>query len=323
MKKVCLVLALCMMLVAITACSDPEAGSQTQASGSGKVRVAFMVNKLSSSYWTDMEAGANAAADELGWEIEILCPITPDSNEEQIQLLEQALVNPPDVFIISPADAKGLTPVIEKINEAGIPIINYNNRFIDDGIESETFVGIDKYELAKLAGEALTKKMDNKGNALIIEGVTGSQTSNDIKKGATEALEASSGIKILDSKPANNLRTEGLTVTQDLLQKYPEVDAIFAANAESAFGATEAIRQSNRQGIMIGTINMSDEVAQALKDGTLTVVADDVPYDVGYETIKAAQRCLDGEELPEEIMVEGVIVDKDTVGPYLEKYGIK
>jgi ABC-type sugar transport system substrate-binding protein len=287
------------------------------------VKIAFMVNKLSSAFWKDVEKGAKDASAELKYEINILCPTTPDSNEEQIQLLEQALIDPPTIFVVTPADANGITPAIEMINEANIPIINYNARFLDKEVRSLTFVGLDKYELAKQAAEALVAKLGGKGKVLVLEGVTGSQTAMDIKNGATEVLLTTPGIEILDSQPANYLRTDGLTVTQNLLQKYPEVDAIFAANAESALGAAEAIRQAGRKGIKIATLNMSDEVAQAILNGVLTVVIDDVPYDVGRHCILTVKDYLDGKKIPAEIMLEGVKVDIDSIDPYVAKYGLK
>ncbi|MDR1137058.1 MAG: sugar ABC transporter substrate-binding protein [Synergistaceae bacterium] len=287
------------------------------------VRIAFMVNKLSSAFWRDVEQGAKDASAELGYEINILCPTTPDSNEEQIQLLEQSLINPPTIFVITPADANGITPAIEMINEAGIPIVNYNSRFLDKSVECLTFVGVDKYELAKQAAEALIEKLNGKGKVLMLEGVTGSQTSIDIKNGALEALRAVPGIELLDSQPANYLRTDGLSVTQNLLQKYPEVDAIFAANAESAMGAAEAIRQSGRKDIKIATLNMSDEVAQAILNGVLAVVVDDVPYDVGRNCVLTVQDYLGGKDIPKDVMLNGVLVELDSIDPYVGKYGLK
>jgi ABC-type sugar transport system substrate-binding protein len=305
-------------------CAEFNEKLDSRAYGSEKpVRIAFMVNKLSSAFWKDVEKGAKDAGDELQYEINILCPTTPDSNEEQIQLLEQSLINPPAIFVITPADANGITPAIEMINEADIPIVNYNARFLDKSVERLTFVGLDKYDLAKQAAEALVEKLGGKGKVLVLEGVTGSQTAIDIKNGATDVLRAAPGIELLDSQPANYLRTDGLSVTQNLLQKYPEVDAIFAANAESALGAAEAIRQAGRKGIKIATLNMSDEAAQAILNGTLTVVVDDTPYEVGKRCILTVRDYLAGKSVPDEIMLEGIMVDLGSIDPYVERYGLK
>ena len=153
MKKLSIIIGICLIVTLFAAWDAAQVNAENE------IHVAFMVNKLSSAFWTDVEKGAKEAAEALGWKIDILSPITPDSNEQQIQLLEQALINPPDIFIITPADARGITPAIEKINEAGIPIINYNARFLDPDVESLTFVGLDKYELAKIVAEDLVEKL--------------------------------------------------------------------------------------------------------------------------------------------------------------------
>lgn len=42
--------------------------------------------------WVEMVDSAKAEAEAKGIQLEVLCPLTADSNEEQIQLVEQALL---------------------------------------------------------------------------------------------------------------------------------------------------------------------------------------------------------------------------------------
>ncbi|MGX8702269.1 sugar ABC transporter substrate-binding protein [Caproiciproducens sp.] len=339
LKKTALFLAACMLLgaagcsdgagssatggtqSAVTSGSADNGGTAKSTSEVGKKRAILLVKKLSSTFWTDLQEGAKAQCEEYGWTLETLSPTKPDNNEEQIQLLEQSLNNPPDVYLIAAADSKGITPAIEKINEAGIPIIAVSAKLTDEGVDYVTFVGVEFYDLAKQAAEAIAEECGNKGNILMLTGTTGSSSAQDIERGATEVF-GKTDMKILASQPANYLRTEGLTVTQNLLQKYQDVDVIFAANGESALGAAEAVRQSGRKGIKIATMNMSKELAQAIQNGTIELTVDDVSGKIGQEGVVAAMKYFQGEKLEKDTLQQGIVVKKDTIQSYKTKYGI-
>lgn len=294
--------------------------------GDGVVEVSLLVKKLSSTFWTDMEQGCRDACEELGWEMRpTLCPVTPDSNEEQIQLVEQDLLDPPDLYILCPANSDGIIPVVEKINEAGVPIINVNTR-IGEGPDYLAFCGVDCYELGALVGESLAEALNYEGNVIILEGVSGSQTAIDYKAGAVDVFDQYEGITILDSQIANYQRQDAINVTQNLLQKYDDIDAIYACNLEMAMGALVAIEQAGRDGILIGTVNMSEEGMQAIADGRLYMIVDDDPYLVAYTAVTSYDDYCNGEMTLDggDIICPGTVVtvDNEASAEYYEKYGI-
>jgi len=324
MKKFLSIL-LCLVLVTSAIFAQGTEETSEEANGKDQIVVDFLVKKLSSAFWTDMVDAAQAQCDEYGYELNVLCPITADSNEEQIQLIEQSLLDPPDIFLIAAADSEGITPAIEEINEAGIPIVAVSAKLLGEGIEYVTFVGIEFKDLAIGATEALCKKLNYKGNVLYLQGVPGASSSMGVDDGAYETFAKYPDITVLASEPANYQRQEGMTVTQNLLQKYSNVDGILAANGESALGCVEAIRQLGREGIQVTTINSSKELIQAIVAGKLYALADDVSWKVGQQGVVCAKKSLDGETLPKDNLQQPVMVtaDSENLSEYIERYGIK
>ena len=307
-----------------TTAPNTNGGSTPASNEVGNKRVVLLVKKLSSSYWTDLADAVQEQCDAYGWELEILCPVTADSNEEQIELLQQSLLDPPDVYLIAPADASGIAPAIEEINDAGIPIICVTNKIAEGCGDYVTYVGVQYYDIAATAASALVKHLGGSGKILFIEGTPGSSTSIDINDGAKSVFNAEAGIEILDSQPANYQRSEALTVTQNLLQKYSEVDAIFASNGEMALGAAEAVRQAGRENeIVVTALNCSQEIVQAIIDGKLLFTADDVAWKMGQQAVVAAHDYFSGVQLDKELMQDCVIVDESKLDEYKEMYGIQ
>lgn len=350
-RKITAIAVLAAMMMSLVACGDSSSASADEGDtsdvqaaaengvkdaaetltdpdldGDGVVEVSLLVKKLSSTFWTDMEQGCKDACEELGWEMRpTLCPVTPDSNEEQIQLVEQDLLDPPDLYIFCPANSDGIVPAVEKINEAGIPIINVNTR-IGSGPDYLAFCGVDCYELGTLVGESLSEAIDYEGNVIILEGVSGSQTAIDYKAGGVDIFEKYDGITILDSQIANYQRQDALNVTQNLLQKYDDIDAIYACNLEMAMGALVACEQAGREDILIGTVNMSEEGMQAIADGRLYMIVDDNPYNVAYTGVMSFNDHCNGDAVLDgnDIICPGIVVtiDNEASAFYYDKYGI-
>jgi ABC-type sugar transport system substrate-binding protein len=294
------------------------AGSSSAAESK---KIVFLTKNQTNPFFVEMKDAVEGKCAELGWKVETLYPMTPDNNEQQIQLLEQALLNPPDLFIITPADSQGITPAIEQINEAGIPVINCNTKFYDPDIKYLTFVAFQNFDGAKLSVEAGAKLINNKGNVIILEGVTGAQTSIDRTEGAKAVIAEHEGLTLLAQQTTNYSRPEALQVMQDFLQKYPNIDLVFGASAEVALGAAEAIRQAGRQGkITLVTINTYQEAIEGVRDGRITLTVDDQSWKQGEECVLAAQRYFNGETLPPEIMIEGKIIDSSNVEEFAKKW---
>ena len=321
MAKLHKVLAIGMVFTMLTGSAVSVHAEEADKDVSGK-RICLLVKQLGSTYWTDLEQAVKDQCEEYGWTVDTLCPVTSDSNEEQIQLIEQSLLDPPDAYILAPADAEGIAPAVEQINEEDIPIVCVTNKIVGDDLDSITYVGVEYKDLAAAAAQELVDELGKEGNLLMLEGVTGSSTSQDIKEGADEVFAENSGITVLDSQPANYQRQEALTVTQNLLQKYPDVDAIYASNGEMALGAAEAVRQAGREGIKISALNCSKELVQAIIDGTISFTADDVPWKMGQQSVVAVMDYFNGVEIEKERPQECVIVNQDNLDEYKEKYDI-
>ena len=343
-KRVFVIVAALLMLLAFAGC---QSGTGTDASATNSaaataantpaattasttaaepIVVSLLVKELGSQFWLNVQQGAEDACAELGWTMRMLCPQTGSNNEQQIALIQQDLLDPPDLYILAPADSQGIRPAIEAINEAGIPIINYSTLISNDdnSLEVVSFVGVDYVTISETLAEAMAEHMDYQGNCVIIEGTTGSQTAIDILKGTKDTYEKYADIHILDSQVANYKRDQGVTVTQNLLQKYDNIDWIDAANLESAMGAVVALEQASRTDIKICTRNISAEGAQALKDGKLTMIADDDPYLVAYTAIMTGKDYLDGKQVEGTVIVPCTIVidGTDTAKEYYDQYGI-
>jgi ribose transport system substrate-binding protein len=103
-----------------------------------------------------------------------------------------------------------------------------------------------------------------------------------------------------------------MAATEDVLQGYPDLDAIFGINDDSALGALAAVEAAGKQDrILIVGYDAVPEARQAILKGT-ALKADVVqhPEKIGRQTIDTVAKHLKGEQVEPWIPVEVGIVDK-------------
>ena len=219
--------------------------SQQVFAQSGKPpTIAFFVKNVTNPFWRGCRIGAEKAAKELGVSLETVAPTKPDNIEEQTRLVEDWIVKKPDAFVFVPVDYKALVPSIQKANKAGIPIIGYNNRMTD--IEQVTYIGSNDEEIEYQVSTYLFKSMGGKGKIIHIDGVPAASTAQARKRGLEKALKENPGIELLASQTGQYRRLEAVKVFENLMQRYPEIDAVVCANDDMAVGVAETLAAAGR-----------------------------------------------------------------------------
>lgn len=302
------------LLVAVVAVAAGGGGGPVEAQKRHKI-VVFTKN-VTNPFWKAVRTGADKAASALGVDLEHAAPTKPDNIEEQTRLVEDWIVKKPDAFVFVPVDYKALVPSIEKVNKAGIPVVIFSNRMT--GVDSVSYVGSDDetigYELAK----HLFKQLGGKGKVIHIDGVPAAITAQNRKRGFERALKEHPGIELLASQPGNYRRLPAVQVMENLMQRFPVIDGVWAANDDMAVGIAEALEAAGRGGrTKVVGIDAIPDGAAAIDKGRMLASADYSGHDQGYLAVTAAVKHLRGERVPKEIALPVVIVDKANVKNWL------
>jgi ribose transport system substrate-binding protein len=284
-------------------------------------RVTLLVKNLVNPTWIAVKRGAEAASVKYGVKLTVLAPLRSENNEEQITQVEQAIAKREDAIVLIPADSKGIIPAVEKANEANIPVINVNTKVAAVGTaKTATFIAVENYDAACKVAHELAKQMKKKGKVIILEGKTGSQSAVDISKGAVDTFKKYPKIKVVAKQTAQWSRSEALSVTQNLLQAYPGVNAVFGSNDEMALGAVEAIDQAKKIGkILVAGLDANEDAVKAILLGRMHITCDKKSYDQGYYGVEYAVKILKKRKVANFIPVKTELITKDNINTYKVK----
>ena len=292
-------------VIAALACAGPAlAANET---------IAVFTKNQTNPYFQAVRVGAEAAAKTLGANVIQYIPTRPDSIPEQLSQVEDVIVKKPDAIVFIPVNSRALVPAVEKINAAGIPVTNITDRIAEGKLVA--YVGADDYNIGLSTARALLKAIGGKGNVVILEGVKGSLTNSDRVRGFNDALKEFPQVKLLASQPGNYQRLQALQVMENLIQSFPQIDGVLAANDAMAIGALEALDGANRKAAVVG-INGSREAIELIKSGRLLASGDFNGFIQGCYEVEIAVRNLRKEGTPKEIILKPKVIDKTNYQPY-------
>ncbi len=283
------------------------------AASAGDETIAVFTKNLTNPYFQAVRVGTETAAKKFSVKVIQYIPTKPDSIPEQLSQVEDVIVKKPNAIIFIPVDYKAMVPAVEKINAAGIPVTNITDRAA--GGKFIAYVGANDYSIGLETARVLMKAIGGKGNVIILEGVKGSLTNTDRVRGFNDAIKENPGVKLLASQPANYQRLNALQVMENLMQSFPKIDGVLAANDPMAVGAIEALEGANRKAAVVG-INGSKEAVELIKSGKLLASGDFNGFIQGCIGTEIAVRNMRHEATPKEVILKPVVIDKTNFGPY-------
>jgi ribose transport system substrate-binding protein len=287
--------------------------------------VAVFTKNRSNPAYAAARLGADHAAERCGASTSHYVPMKPDDVDEQIALIDQALAEQPDAFVVVPVHPTAVNGALRKIYAAGIPLAGVLNRFSEPG--PVCYVGADDQaigvELARhlfrhLASETRPlvsrgERAGERGNpafdVVIMEGVPSSVTSQDRVRGFEQALKEFPDVRLARKIRGDYLREPAKKAALQILHEGVRFEAVLAANDDMAIGMLSALEEVGVGATVVG-VNAIPEAITAIKEGKLLATVDFNSKDMSTIATEAVLRHLRGENVPAEIMLPVQIVDK-------------
>lgn len=272
--------------------------------------IGFSQCNLGEPWRVAMNAEVTARAKDFP-EMEVVFADAQQDNAKQLADVENFIRQKIDLLMISPNEAKPLTPIVRRLYKMGIPVI-----VIDRAIEGDTytaFVGADNRIIGQQAGEYAVELLGGKGKVVEIKGLPGSPPARDRSEGFREVIRRYPDIHIVHDPVANWLREEGKTQMEMALQAQEHIDLVYAHNDPMAMGAYLAAKAKGREKEMkfIGIDGLPglDGGRQAVANGELDATF--VYPTGGREAVEVAAKILAGEKVPKKIVLSTKRITKE------------
>ena len=267
-------------------------------------KIGLVVSTQDNPFFVTLKEGAEKKAKELGHEIIVLDSQNTPSKE--LSNVEDLMVKGIDILLINPTDSDAVTAAVKEANRSKVPVVTLDRGA--NGGKVVSHVASDNVAGGRMAGDFIVASLGGKGKVVELEGIPGTTPARDRGKGFNESVNGK--LTVVARQAADFDRSKGLTVTENILQAQPEVNAIFAHNDEMALGAVRALEASGRKNVMIVGFDATDDAVRAVKEGKMSATVAQKPFEIGAKGVEVADRVLKKEKVEAYMPVELELIKK-------------
>ena len=292
------------------------------AFGQGKLTYGVLMKTLSNPFWGAMEEGVKDGSKQAGVDYYLQAVESDQAAEPQLNVCMTMLERKPAVMITAAINSTILLPCLKKANEAGIPVIDLDGNLDHDiakraGVAIDFTIGSDNEAAGAQGADYVAKVLGGEasGPVLVIEGLSGNITGQKRARGfANRIKKIAPGLKVVASLPGDWDRMKAANITNDILTRYPDLKAIFAANDGMALGAVESAYSAGKgKDIVIVGVDGNSDAVKSIKAGRLNASVAQLPYLVGKRAVIGATVALHGLKLEKFQFVDTLVLTKEVI----------
>lgn len=301
-------------LLALAIAASATLGS-TAAWAQNKVNLGVAIPAATHSFAAGLVYWANEAKKEIEKahpEVKITIKTASGAPEQANQLQDLVTATRIDSLVILPFESAALTRPVAQAKAKGV-YVTVVDRGLTDTSAQDAYVSGDNTAFGRVPAEYLVKALGGKGNIVALRGIP-TTIDNERMDAFNAVIKTAPGITLLDAKHGNWNRDDAFKVMQDFLTRFKQIDAVWAADDDMAFGVLKAIEQARRTDIRIvfGGAGAKSMI-KTLMDGSNPLIQANVSYSPKfiYDAIKmTATARMKGEKLPASTIVPSVLITR-------------
>jgi ribose transport system substrate-binding protein len=299
--------------------------------GGGKVKVGFSASTLNNAFFVGLKSGVEKGTKAQGFDL-VQTNANGDAQQQvndAINLLSQGVT----ALVLNPIDSKAIIPAVEKANSMGIPVFTLDRG--SDGGKVTSFVASDNVALgataAKWIADQLTKRYGSaKGNVVDLIGLVGTTAATDREKGFSDAIAKYPDIKVVARQEGAFDQEKSLNAMTNILQKYPQIDAVFGANDDNTVGAEKAIDNAGRykplgdkDHIMVIGADGTAQALSAIRAGKQDATISQNPIEMAAKALSFIADYSAKKSVPANYAWPTLLIDKSNIdSDETKKYGL-
>ena len=216
-------------------------------------------------FWTSLISGTRMAAQECGASLTILAPEREQDVERQNEFLAEAIEENPDAILFSPSSFDASDELLQEAKEKGIKI-TFIDSYTENNVQDMT-VATNNLEAGKILGEYARTFLNEDSQIAIVSHVKGVSTAIEREQGFREGL-GDYNKNVVEVVYCNSQFDKASQLTEELMEKYPDLEMIAGMNEYSAVGAARAVQKHDTEGkIQVVGVDSSQEAVQLMEKG--------------------------------------------------------
>jgi ABC-type sugar transport system substrate-binding protein len=316
MKKI-----LALTFALITLLFGLATGTQAADQAAAKQKIAVVVSTLNNPWFVVLADTAKARATELGYDATIFD--SQNDTAKETEKFENIIASGYKAILFNPTDANGSVANVLKAKAAGIPVFCIDREINATNAATSQMLS-DSYAGCVALGQYFVKQVGQTGKYVELLGILGDNNTWNRSKGFHSVVDRYPGLVRVAYQSAEFDRAKGLEVMETMLQKNPDINAVFCGNDAMAMGAYQALVAAGKdKQVKVFGFDGADDVVKLIAEGKIAATGMQFPKVMAQKAAEFADEYIKGKrDFQQKIPVKVELVTKDNVSKYGD-YGRK
>ena len=257
------------------------------------------VEDSTNDFWKALILGTKMAAKEYNADIEIKAPAEENDIERQNELLKEAISEEPDAILFSPSSFTESNDLLKEAKEKGIRI-SFIDSYTEEKVQDLT-VATDNLEAGEKLGKFAATLLGPDDQIAIVAHVKGVSTAVEREEGFRKGL-GDLAKNIVEVVYCDSQYEKSRKLTQELMEKYPNLKMVAGMNEYSSVGAARAVKAAGaKDRIQVVGVDSSQEAVQLMENGVFKGLVVQKDFKMGYIGVKETILMLRGKSYEKDI----------------------
>ena len=257
------------------------------------------VEDSTNDFWKALILGTKMAAKEYNADIEIKAPTEENDIERQNELLKEAISEEPDAILFSPSSFTESNDILKEAKEKGIRI-SFIDSYTEEKVQDLT-VATDNLEAGEKLGKFAATLLGPDDQIAIVAHVKGVSTAVEREEGFRKGL-GDLAQNIVEVVYCDSQYEKSRKLTQELMEKYPNLKMVAGMNEYSSVGAARAVKAAGaKDRIQVVGVDSSQEAVQLMENGVFKGLVVQKAFKMGYIGVKETILMLRGKSYEKDV----------------------
>ena len=280
---------LALLMAGTLAVSLAACGGSANSTADAKVKIGLITKTETNPFFVKMREAAQAEADKQGAELIALAGKFDGDNEGQVAAIENLISQGVKGILITPNNSTGILGAIKKARDRGIVVIALDTATDPEDAVDATFA-TDNKEAGRLQGAWVRAALGTTPPKIaLLDGTPGGTVDTFRHDGFLAGFGIEEGDPtIVGMENTTGDQAKAQTAMENLLQRNPDINAVYTINEPAARGAYEAIKAEGRaEDVIIGSIDGSCAGVADVKAGKVGATVMQFPQKMAADGVQA------------------------------------
>ena len=266
-----------------------------------EVIIGLITKTNTNPFFVKMKEGAEAKAKELGAKLQAYAGKADGDNDGQVAAIEALIAAGAKGFMLVPSDSTAIVPTVEKARKAGLlvitldtpldPITAADATFATDNFKAGLYIG--QWAKATLGDKAATAKiatLDLAANQPTVDYLrhNGFLTGFGITPKNPKKFTMADSPQIVGSDVTAGSEEGGRKAMENILQKAPDINVVYAINEPAAAGGYAALKAAGKEkGVLIVAVDGGCPGVKSVKEGVIGATSQQYPLLMASKGVEA------------------------------------